>query len=625
MRYRRLFLALILTVVPAGSAVAQVEPVYTFTGSGWGHGVGMSQYGARAMAANGWSADQILTTYYSGVTLRPVDQVLDASHWMRTDPRPLWIGLAQSQANFAFSVQGGQAALCKANDGEGVCPTQFANPGESWDFRTLGGGLCQFFKNGAAVGNPGSCRASIEWTPQMGAVINALGRQYARGVIRIRPVGDAFHVSLQMGLEEYVYGIGEMPSSWPASALQAQVIAARTYGVRQALKQGSEVSFSSTRQAQCWCHLYSTVVDQNYVGYGKETGDLTGSWVAAVDATSGRIITHPSAPESTVIIAYYSSSSGGFTDTNVDGLGASVLQPYLPSIPDEWSKNSAAQNPYASWSKSLTATQIAAALGLSTVTGISITARHASGTVKEVLIGGTLNGASITITRTGRSFRSALGLRSITFGFTAPDGAIVPIGDGAICSAPAPPAGYTDVSSSSPHYADVNCMAYYDIMDPVSATVFDAVAGVKRWQMAVYMTRLVGLGGVVLPQPSDQGFTDLAGLSPEVVDAINQLAILQLTNGVAPGLYDPNGVVPRWQMAIFLIRLHEVFGFEAPSGVDRGFTDLGGHSDLTILSINQLAELGITLGTSTTTYSPGMTVTKEQMASFLARIAKLDT
>lgn len=627
MRYRRLFFALVLTVtlVPAGSTVAQVEPVYTFTGSGWGHGVGMSQYGARAMAAGGWSADQILTTYYSGVSIRPIDQVFDATHWMRTDPRPLWIGLAQNQANFAFSVQGGQAALCKANDGEGACPTQYANPGESWDFRALGGGVCQFFKNGSAVGNPGSCRASIEWTPQMGAVINALGRQYARGVIRIRPVGAAFHVSLQLGLEEYMYGIGEMPSSWPAAALQAQVIAARTYGVRQALKQGAEPSFSSTRQAQCWCHLYAGVVDQNYVGYGKETADLTGSWVAAVDATSGRLITHPLAPESTVIIAYYSSSSGGVTDTNVDGLGATTLLPYLPSIPDEWSRNSAAQNPYASWSKSLTATEIATALGLSTVTGISITARHGSGTVKEVTIGGTINGVATTITRTGRSFRSALGLRSIAFDFTAPDGAVVPIGDGAICSTEAPPAGYTDVPSSSAHYADVNCMALYDIMDPLSPTVFDATAGVRRWQMAVYLTRLAKLGGVVLPAPSDQGFSDLGGLPPEVVDAINQLAALQITNGVAPGVYDPNGVVPRWQMAIFLIRLHEAFGFEALSGADRGFTDLTGYSDVAILSINQLAELGITLGTSATTYSPGMTTTKEQMASFLARIARLDT
>lgn len=627
MSHRRLLLALLLTLtlVPVVPSVAQVEPTYTFTGSGWGHGVGMSQYGARAMAAGGWSADQILTTYYSGVTLKPIDQVLDVSHWMRADPTPLWIGLAQNQTSFPFSVQGGTAALCKANDGEGTCPTQFANPGESWEFRALGGGSCQFFKNGSAVGNVGTCRASIEWSPQPAVVINALGRQYARGTIRIRPVGAGFHVSLQIGLEEYLYGIGEMPSSWPAAALQAQAIAARTYGVRQALKQGPETSFSSTRQSQCWCHLYASVVDQNYVGYGKETGDLTGSWVAAVNATANRLVTHPQATESTVIIAYYSSSSGGFTDTNVDGLGQTSVLPYLPSIPDEWSRNSAAQNPYASWSKSFTAGEIATAVGLSTVTGIAITARHGSGSVKEVAISGTINGVEVTISRSGRSFRSALGMRSIMFDFVAPEGAIAPVGDGAICSAPSPGAGYTDVVAGSAHYEDVNCMAAYAIMDPASATFFDAQAGVKRWQMAVYMTRLAKLGGVVLPPATDQGFTDLGGLPQEVVDAINQLAALELTKGVAPGVYDPNGVVPRWQMAIFLIRLHQAFGFEAPGGADRGFTDLGGYSDLTVLSINQLAELGVTLGTSATTYGPGVTTTKEQMASFLARIARLDT
>ncbi|MBM7855119.1 stage II sporulation protein D [Desulfohalotomaculum tongense] len=41
----------------------------TFTGSGWGHGLGMSQYGARAMALEGYSYQDILQYYYSGVNL----------------------------------------------------------------------------------------------------------------------------------------------------------------------------------------------------------------------------------------------------------------------------------------------------------------------------------------------------------------------------------------------------------------------------------------------------------------------------------------------------------------------------------------------------------------------------
>jgi len=627
MKSRSFFFALCLLVglVPSIPGEAQTDPTYVFQGSGWGHGVGMSQYGSYAMATGGSTADQILTTYYSGVSVRPIDQVLQPSDWLRADPMPIWIGLAQNQTLLSFSVVGGPAGLCKANDGEGACPTQTANPGEAWDFRSLGGGTCQFFRSGVAVGNVGSCQASIEWGNQPNVYVVALGKQLARGAIKIRPSTAGFHVSLQIGIEDYIYGIGEVPSSWPSAALQAQAIAARTYGVRQALFYGPEGGFSQTRRDQCWCHLYSTVVDQNYSGYGKETSPFGSNWVAAVSATAGRLITHPQAPQSTVIIAYYSSSSGGHTDNNVDGLGHSSALPYLTAIPDPWSVSPAAANPYASWSKSLTASQIASALGLQTVTGIAVTGRHASGSVKEVSIAGTINGSSTTITRSGRSFKSALGLRSLTFGVTPPSGAVIPGSGGSLCSQPSPVAGYTDITSASPHFDDVNCMSALAVMAPSSPGVFGATAPVLRWQMATYLTRLATLAGVQLPTPVDQGFTDLGGLPVETVQAINQLRQLGLTKGVSATLFDPNGSVPRWQMAIFLVRLHTTLGYEAPAGLAQPFADLGGYSGEATLSINQLAELGVTQGTSATTFSPATLVSKQQMASFLARLARLDT
>ncbi len=627
MRTRALVVAFIvaLATVPATIGVAQTDPSYVFNGSGWGHGVGMSQYGANSLAVSGSTADQIINTYYTGVTIKTVDQVLDSSHWLRTDTQPLWIGLAQNQTVFAFSMTGGPAGLCKANDGEGTCPTQTANPGESWEFRTLGGGGCQFFKGGVAIGNPGTCQAAIEWTGQPTTYVSALGKQFGRGVIRIRPYGTAFHVSLEIGVEDYIYGIGEVPSSWPAAALQAQAMAARTYGLRQALVYGPEASFTQTRKDQCWCQLYSTVVDQNYSGYGKETGTLGASWVAAVNATASRIITHPAAPQSTVIIAYYSSSSGGHTDNNVDGLGHTTVLPYLQAIPDPHSISAAAANPYASWTVSQTASQIATALGLTTVTGIAVTQRHASGTVKEVTIAGTLNGVNTTITRTGRSFKTSLGLRSITFSVVAPPGSVIPGAGSAFCGSPSPNAGYSDVGSAGTHFDDINCMTALGVMDPLSASVFGTTTEVKRWQMAVYMTRMATLAGITLPTAGDQGFTDLAGLPADVVAAINQLKQLGLTKGVSATQYDPNGSVPRWQMAIFLVRLHVIFGFDPPLVTDHGFIDLGGFSDEAVVSINQLAELGVTTGTSATTYTPAAPVTKEQMASFLARLLRIDT
>ena len=111
-------------------------------------------------------------------------------------------------------------------------------------------GNCQFFRAGVAVGNPGTCQAAITWDFAAGTKIFAVdnGRTYARGAIRIRPVGEGFHVVLEIGIDDYLYGLGEMPSHWPNEALHAQAIAARTYGVRQAIRYGPADALDAARR-----------------------------------------------------------------------------------------------------------------------------------------------------------------------------------------------------------------------------------------------------------------------------------------------------------------------------------------------------------------------------------------
>ena len=621
-------ITLIATLVPATDSQAQTDPVYKFDGSGWGHGVGMSQYGARAMALEGRTAEQILTTYYSGVTLKPIDQVLGASHWLRSDPSPLWIGITQNQTILKFHVAGGSVGLCKANDGEGECPTQTANVGEQWEFRALGGGACQFFRNDLAVGNPGSCQAEITWTDQPQTRVHLVGHgEYARGTLKMRAVGSGFHVVLQIGIDEYIYGLGEMPSGWHPEALKAQAIAGRTYGVRQALKFGSQATFSSTRKSQCWCHLVDTTADQAYVGWLKENEPADVPWKAAVDATAGILVTHPQAPQSTVIIAYYSSSSGGHTDSNVDGFAHSTLLPYLPGTNDPWSVSPLAQNPHASWSKSVSSSGIAAAIGLDTVTGVAVTARHTSGSVAQVAISGTLGGVDTTVIRSSRSFKSAVGLRSISFSITAPDGSVVPGTTSGLCETPPPPdAAFNDVSSSSVHKGDIDCVAALDVIQGLTGTSFGPLNQVPRSDMALFLVRAAQWMGVDLPVPVDHGFTDIDGLSQEKKDAINQLAILGITIGTGPGTYSPDRTIDRWQMAIFLVRLHVVVGFD-PSGSSSIFTDMGSHPTETVVAVYRIFAMGVTEGCAVdpARYCPDRQVTREQMASFLARLIRLDT
>ncbi len=617
--------ALLATLIPTVAAAQTTSDEYVITGSGWGHGVGMSQYGARAQAASGWTANQILDYYYTDTTIKTFGDVLGPAHWMTTDPDPLWIGLAQNWSFVKFQMEGGDAGLCKAGDGEGDCPTQTASPGQNWEFRALGGGACQFFLEGAPIGNPGLCRATIEWDNATSNIyLPEMSRRYKRGKLRIRPAGEGFHISLEIGVEDYVYGIGEVPSSWPTAALQAQATAARTYGVRQALRWGDAGdggdSLDASRKAACWCQLYATVVDQNFVGLAKENEQGGGNWVSAVNATANQVITHPDASQSTVIVAYYSSSSGGHTDNNQDGLGASGAAPYLVGVPDPWSKDPLANNPFASWTVTKTAAEIAAAVGMDTVTGVTISKTHTSGTVEEVAISGTLNGQNTTIARSGRSFRSALGMRSITYSIS---GSGVTIPDQP-CEEPVPSANLSDVDPNGTHGADIDCVVYFGVMPAIGNGIFDPTGAIFRWQMAEYLVREAQLMDIEVPPPTPYGFTDISGLGQSTIDAINQLAELGITNGVSATSFDPFGTIPRWQMALFLTRVHTSAAYSLPSGTS-AFADLGGLSNEAVAAINGLVSLKVTNGTSETTFSPYSNVSREQMASFLARLLRADT
>jgi hypothetical protein len=102
-------------------------------------------------------------------------------------------------------------------------------------------------------------------------------------------------------------------------------------------------------------------------------------------------------------------------------------------------------------------------------------------------------------------------------------------------------------------------------------------------------------------------------------DDIGRIFDAGITLGCAPDLYCPSGTVTRWQMALFLTRLHTAAGFLLPDSADRGFQDIGDLSPAQQQAINQLAQLGITRGKTPTSFDPAGTVTRWQMALFLTR------
>ena len=190
----------------------------------------------------------------------------------------------------------------------------------------------------------------------------------------------------------------------------------------------------------------------------------------------------------------------------------------------------------------------------------------------------------------------------------------------AACPDSIPSAGFTDIGTFDAETQDaINCIAFYGVTKGTSATTYGPNDDVSRWQMALFLTRKLSTAGVTLPSGAAQGFTDIGTLDAATQTAINQLAQLNVTKGTSATTYDPNGIVNRWQMALFITRQLTTAGVTLPSGTPQGFTDIGSLDAATQTAINQLAQLGISKGTSATTYDPFGNVNRWQMGLFLAR------
>ena len=196
------------------------------------------------------------------------------------------------------------------------------------------------------------------------------------------------------------------------------------------------------------------------------------------------------------------------------------------------------------------------------------------------------------------------------------------------CASPAiGSAGFEDVSARSVAWDAINCMVHYGIMPGTSPTTFQPDLGVTRQEMALILIRAAGPAGIDVPRARDQGFDDIGHLPREVRDSINQLGQLEITHGTTDTTFTPGRVVNRRQMAQFFTR----FLREAPVGEggvdvgsvipdDRVFTDIEQLPHDPYNAIRLIYELGVTKGTTPTTYSPADPVTRAQMALFVSRM-----
>ncbi len=304
-----------VTAAAAGTSPSTTAPLFVLTGGGWGHGVGMSQWGALGQAREGRRYEEILTTYYPGTELAPT-----AVSKVRVLLLPA-VPVVRIASSVPFRVRSADGVVTELPAGVADIDRRL---------RLLLGG------QRLPLAGP------LRVLPGAGTPLQ-LGDKRYRGELRVSLVGGALQVVNVLGLEAYLQGVvpGEMPKSWPPEALKAQAVAARTYAVAGLLK-GKAYD------------LYSDVRSQVYAGVGAEAPATT----AAVRATRGTIVLYEGEPAQTL----YFSSSGGATRSAIDIFGNDL--PYLVAVDDPW--DAVSENPNHVWApRTLTGRQLAKALKLS--------------------------------------------------------------------------------------------------------------------------------------------------------------------------------------------------------------------------------------------------------------------
>ncbi len=369
---RTAVLCFVLLALLAGSATARVHAVpapvtsFVFAGHGYGHGIGMSQYGALGYAQHGFTYSQILAHYYPGTTLG--------------SPPSLTLRVLLAENKKALTVS--STSPFSVRDGAGATRSLAAGS------YTFGAGLV-LRAVPAIEGSAGvSLTGPLTFSPG-GAPLALAGKAY-RGQLRAIPTGKTLEAINVVGLESYLYGVvpSEMPYIWAPEALAAQAVAARSYAL-------------ATRKQKGDFDVYGDVRSQVYGGIAAEHYEST----AAVDKTRRQVVLY----NGKVATTYFFSTSGGRTAAIQDAWPKSAPVPYLVSVADPFDTLS----PWHNWGPVLVdGAKLRKVLKLAgPVSGLTMTPGVA-GRVGSVVVTDSLGNA---VTVPSATFRELLGLRSTWF------------------------------------------------------------------------------------------------------------------------------------------------------------------------------------------------------------------
>jgi stage II sporulation protein D len=335
------------------------------TGHGFGHGVGMSQYGSYGYALHGMDYRFILAHYYQGTTIG-------------TAPK--------SRVRVLLTISGGDVSFKKAASACG----RTLNPTKSYRARLSGGGVRLLSSTGRTLKN---CGAKLKAKGH--GRVRIRGNGAYRGALVVVPTsgGGSLNVINALDIDKYVQGViaGEMPSSWPIEALKVQAVAARSYALAASVHGNGFDLYDDTRS-------------QVYNGVGGETAATN----RAAQATKREVVLYNGA----VATTYYSASSGGETENVEFGFGGGTPVPYLKAVDDPYDTTS----PLHTWRRTFTQGQLESRLG-----------RYLTGNLQDIqitktgvsprIVSANVVGSGGTTKVTGSQLQSALGLYSTWMSF----------------------------------------------------------------------------------------------------------------------------------------------------------------------------------------------------------------
>lgn len=217
-----------------------------------------------------------------------------------------------------------------------------------------------------------------------------IGSRWYRGRLQLIPSGTGVMAINHVNLEAYLASVvgKEMYPQWPAAALQAQAVAARSFALSRRQVQGRNGSLFD---------VGDTISHQVYTGLD---GEFT-TTQAAVKATRGQVLTF----NGNIVEAVFHAASGGHTE-NSENVWTQA-KPYLRGVPDY-----DAVFPNQQWTVSFTAEQMRQRLpGVGNVLSIQPLRSSPQGRLMAALV----TGDAGTQTISGNQLRRALGLRSTLF------------------------------------------------------------------------------------------------------------------------------------------------------------------------------------------------------------------